>query len=198
MKSNHFFAVLASAVLLAPLGVSAQTAPQGTVVGATAPGKAVLGASVQLQGKIKSIDKQARVVVVVGPKGNDVVFNLGPDVRNFDQLQVGDLVTLNYAQAVLLELRKVKNTGIRERDESEQATRAKAGEKPGGSVQKTVRMIADVIAVNDKTQTITLRGAEHTAELKVKNPDQLKEIKVGDQVEAKYIEAVALQVTAAK
>jgi len=45
---------------------------------------------------------------------------------------------------------------------------------------------------------VTLRGVKRTVELAVNDPAQLKEIKVGDQVEAKYVEAVALEVTAAK
>lgn len=198
MKTNRFSIALAATVLIAPLAAFAQNAPQGAIVGATAPGKGAMGESVQLQGKVKSIDKKERVVVVVGPQGNEVVFNLGEDVRNFDQIKVGDLVTLTYAQAVAIELRKVKNTGIRERDETVQTARAEAGQKPAGAIKKTIRMIADVVAVNHKAQTVTLRGAKHTVELAVKDPAQLKDIKVGNQVEALYVDAIALQVSASK
>ena len=59
-------------------------------------------------------------------------------------------------------------------------------------------MIANVVAVNPRAQTVTLRGVERTVELGVNDPAQFKEIKVGDQVEAIYVEAVALEVTAAK
>ena len=135
---------------------------------------------------------------MTGPQGNHINFNCGEEVRNFDQIRVGDLVTLTYAQALALELRKVANNGIRERIESEQAVRAKPGEKPGAAVEKTVLVIANVVAVNPKAQTVTLRGVKRTVELAVNDPAQLKEIKVGDQVEAKYVEAVALEVTAAK
>ncbi len=197
MKTSNFCMLLAATVLLAPVGVTAQSAPQSAIVGATAPGTAAVGETVQLQGKVKSIDTKERVVVVVGPHGNEAVFNLGDNVRNFDQIRVGDLVTLTYAQAVAMELSKVKNTGIREREESLRTARAESGQRPAGAMEKTVRMVADVVAVHPQAQTITLRGAEHTVELAVKDPSQLKGIKVGDQVEALYVEAVALQVTPA-
>ena len=164
---------------------------------ASAPGKAA-GEVVQLQGKVKSIDKKARSVVVVGPHGNEVQLNAGEEARNFDQIRVGDLVTLTYAQALALELRKVANNGIRERVESEDAMRTKKGEKPGAAIEKTVLIIANVVAVNPKAQTVTLRGPKRTVELAVNDPAQFKEIKVGDQVEAKYVEAIAIEVTAAK
>jgi Cu/Ag efflux protein CusF len=198
MKKTRISIALAFAVLATPVAVMAQQAPQAAVLAATAPGKAAVGEVIQLQGKVSSIDKAKRVVVVTGPQGNQVNFNCGEEVRNFDQIRVGDLVTLTYAQALALELRKVANNGIRERVESEQAVRAKPGEKPGAAIEKTVQVIANVVAVNTKAQTVTLRGVKRTVELAVNDPAQLKEIKVGDQVEAKYVEAVALEVTAAK
>jgi hypothetical protein len=198
MKKTRISIALAFAVLATPVAVIAQQEPQAAVLAATAPGKAAVGEVIQLQGKVSSIDKAKRVVVVTGPQGNHINFNCGEEVRNFDQIRVGDLVTLTYAQALALELRKVANNGIRERIESEQAVRAKPGEKPGAAVEKTVLVIANVVAVNPKAQTVTLRGVKRTVELAVNDPAQLKEIKVGDQVEAKYVEAVALEVTAAK
>ena len=198
MKKTRISIAFAIAVLATPVAVMAQQAPQAAVLAATAPGKAAVGEVIQLQGKVTSIDKAKRVVVVTGPQGNQVNFNCGEEVRNFDQIRVGDLVTLTYAQALALELRKVANNGIRERVESEQAVRAKPGEKPGAAIEKTVQVIANVVAVNTKAQTVTLRGVKRTVELAVNDPAQLKEIKVGDQVEAKYVEAVALEVTAAK
>lgn len=197
MKTNRYSLLIVASVLIAPLNVSAQVPAQGTIVGSTEPGKASVGQAVQLEGKVKSIDKKDRVVTVVGPNGNEVVFNLSEKVRQFDQIQVGDLVTLTYAQAIAMELNKVKSTGIRERDESVRTLRADTGQKPGGAVEKTVRMIADVVAVNRSAHTVTLRGAQHTVELFVKDPAQLKEIEVGNQVEAVYVEAVALQVSGA-
>ena len=190
--------LLAVAILSMPLLAQAQSAPQGAVVAATAPGKAAVGEVVQLQGKIKSVNKKERSVVVVGASGNELYMVLGEEARNFDQIRVGDLVTLTYAQALALELRKVANNGIRERVESEDAMRTKKGEKPGAAIEKTVLIIANVVAVNPKAQTVTLRGPKRTVELAVNDPAQFKEIKVGDQVEAKYVEAIAIEVTAAK
>lgn len=198
MKKTRISIALALAVLAAPVAVHAQQAPQAAVLAASAPGKVAAGEVIQLQGKVTSIDKAKRVVVVTGPQGNRVNFNCGEEVRNFDQIRVGDLVTLTYAQALALELRKVANNGIRERVESTDAVRTKLGEKPGAAIETTVQVIANVVAVNPKAQTVTLRGVKRTVELAVNDPAQLKDIKVGDQVEAKYVEAVALEVTAAK
>jgi hypothetical protein len=60
-----------------------------------------------------------------------------------------------------------------------------------------VTIVADVVDINPATQTITLRGPQRTVELKVRDPEQFKLIAKGDQVEATYTEAVAIEVTPA-
>ncbi len=60
-----------------------------------------------------------------------------------------------------------------------------------------VEVTADVTAVNRKSHLVTLRGTEYEVDLLVSDPEQLKLIKVGDQVHAVYTEAVALSVAPA-
>jgi Cu/Ag efflux protein CusF len=190
--------ILAATLLSTPLLVQAQNQPQAAVVVEKAPGAGAVTEAVQLQGKVKSVDKKTRAVVVVGPNGNEILFNLSDEVRNFDQIKVGDLVTLTYAHALALELRKSEKKELRTRVDSENAVTAKPGEKPGVMVEKSVRVIADVVAVNPKAQTITLRGPKRTLELAVKDPAMLQKVKVGDQVEGVYVEAVAMTVSTNK
>ena len=195
---NKVLTVAATLIFSMPLASLAQNAPQAAAIAATAPGQAAAAEGIQLQGKIKSIDKKNRSVVIVGAQGNEISMTLGEEARNFNQLHVGDLVTLTYVQALALELRKVENKVKSERIESEEAVRAKLGEKPAGAIKRSIRVIADVVAVNPKAKTVTLRGPKQTVELAIEDPAQFKEIKVGDQVEALYTEAVALEVTAGK
>lgn len=189
--------MLAAAVFIVPLATHAQNQPQAAVAVVKSPDGGVAAEAVQLQGKIKSVDKKARSVVIVGPNGNEIQMNLSDEVKNFDQIRKGDLVTLTMMHALALELRKVANSGIRERVDSESVRAAKPGEKPGVVVEKSVRVIANVVAVNAKAQTVTLRGPKRTLELALKDPSVLKDVKVGDQVEVDYVEAVALTVSAA-
>jgi len=194
---NKISTLLTAALLSLPLLAGAQQAPQSVVSASSSPGKGAVTETVQLQGKVKSINKKARSIVVVGATGNELSLTLGEEARNFDQIRVGDLITLTYVQALALELRKVDNMGIRERVDSEKAVRAQPGEKPAGAVERSVRVIANVVAINPKAQTVTLRGPKRTVELAVNDPAQLKEIKVGNQVEVLYTEAVAIEVSAA-
>lgn len=193
-----FLAVALStiAMLASPIAL-AQNQPQGAVILEKTPGGGAAAETIQLQGKVKSIDKKARKVVVVGPNGNEVEFALGDEARNFDQIKKGDLVTLTYTQALALELRKVAADGVK-RVDSENAVRSKPGEKPGVAVERTIQVTASVVAVNPKAQTITLRGPKRTVDLFLNDSAQLQNVKVGDFVEAVYVEAIALTVTDVK
>jgi Cu/Ag efflux protein CusF len=65
----------------------------------------------------------------------------------------------------------------------------------GGAAAKQVVIMANVTAVNAKAQTVTLRGPKgNSVDLHVPDAAQLKRVKVGDQVEAVYTEAVAVTV----
>lgn len=189
--------MLAAAAFAVPLALHAQNQPQAAVVVEKAPGAGAVTEAIQVQGKIKSVDRKSRSVVIVGPSGNEILMTLGDEVRNFDQIKAGDLVTMTMVHALALELRKVANDGIRERVDSENVRAAKPGEKPGVVVEKSVRVIANVVAVNPKAQTVTLRGPKRTLELALKDASTLQNVKVGDQVEAVYVEAVALNVSPA-
>ncbi len=190
--------MLAASILAMPLAAVAQNQPQAVLVAEKGQGGGSITEAIQLQGKVKAINKKAREVVVIGPNGNEVLFTLGAEARNFDQIKVGDLVTLTYTQALALELRKMPNDGIAKRVDGEDGLRTKAGEKPGVVIENSVQVIANVVAVNPKAKTVTLRGPKRTVELTVDDPATLKNVKVGDQVEVAYVEAVALTVTADK
>ncbi|MDK3024630.1 hypothetical protein QO239_18715 [Cupriavidus taiwanensis] len=159
----------------------------------TAPGKAAFSQTVKETTTVVGIDPATRTITLKGPKG---VSNLvaGEEVRNFDQLKVGDKVVAEYKQALSLDLKK-GGGGIAGQTERESGERAPLGAKPGGSAAREVTIVANVVAVDTKKQLVTLRGPKgNTVDLNVQDPDQLKNIKKGDQVQAVYTEAVAVSV----
>jgi Cu/Ag efflux protein CusF len=184
--------IIAAAVVSLAAGVAfGQTG--STVAAKSEPGKVSIAEAVRITATVEAIDAARRLVTLKGPEGNSFVVQAGPEVKNFNQVKVGDLVVVRYVEALTLELKKGSG-GIRERVEREGAAAAKPGEKPAGVVGRTVTVIADVIAVDAAKQSIRLRGPQRTVDLKVKDPEQLKLIKVGDQIEATFTEAVAVSV----
>jgi hypothetical protein len=165
----------------------------GTIV-ASEPGKATAVRALEISAQVVSIDKAARTVTLKGPKGNVVEVVAGDEVRNFDQIKLGDFVVARYVQALTLELKKTKG-GSGDVTVREGAAQAKPGERPAVAGARQVTAIADVIAVDPKKSTITLKGPRgNVLTLDVQNPDQFKVVKKGDKVEVTYTEAVALSV----
>jgi hypothetical protein len=189
--------LLASALAIATLGFPAfaqQPAAKGGAVVASEPGKATIASAAEVSARVVGIDKATRTVTLKGPKGNVVDIVAGDEVKNFDQIRLGDMVVARYMQAITLELRKTKGGGG-DAVVKEGAARAQPGERPAGAVARQVTVLADVIGVDPKKKTITLKGPKgNVVELDVQNPDQFKVVKKGDQVEVTYTEALALSV----
>lgn len=184
---------LVAAAVMAIATTSAVAQTGGVAAVKTEPGRVTVAEAVQVTASVEAIDKAKRLISLKGPEGNVFVVQAGPDVKNFDQIKVGDVVAARYVEALTLQL-KPGGGQIRERVEREDAVAAKPGERPGAAVGRQVTVIADVIAVDAKKQSVRLRGPQRMVDLKVKDPNQFKLIKVGDQVEATFTEAVALAV----
>lgn len=187
---------LISAAVLS-IAAGAAIAQTGGAVVASEPGKVAMAETVNITATVEAIDKAKRLLTLKGPEGNSVVVQAGPAVKNFDQIKVGDKVAAQYIEALTLTL-KPGGGAMREKIEREDAVAAKPGEKPGAAVGRQVTVIADVIAVDAKKQSIRVKGPQRTVDLKVRDPNQFKLIKVGDQIQATFVEAVALAVEPAK
>lgn len=189
--------LVSAAVLMMGSSVAiAQNKPQAVVAVETAPGVLKVAEGVQFQGKFKSVDQKTRQVVIVGPNGNEYKLTLGDEVKNFNQIKVGDIVTLTHLEILAADIKKPAKAEIRERIETEKAVTAKLGNKPAAAVERQVNIVADVTAVDEKKGTLTVRGATRTLDIKVKDPKVLKGIKVGTQIEALVTEIIAIEVTA--
>ncbi|MGH8632679.1 MAG: hypothetical protein ACRET7_00955 [Burkholderiales bacterium] len=189
--------LLIAMTLHMPALAQAQKSPvAGGVVVASEPGKAVIAEVAEITATVVAIHKASRTVTLRGPQGNSVNIVAGPEVRNFEQIRVGDRVVVQYQQALSLELRKARTSG--EPTETVVTARAAPGERPAGAIGREINALVDVVAVDPKKSTITLKGPQgNVIELKVQNQDQFKVVKKGDQVEVVYSEAFALAVTPA-
>jgi Cu/Ag efflux protein CusF len=192
MKPLVGILLAAAALCAAPAFAQKPSADEAAAV-VTSPGKGAAVHVVTVSASVEAIDKESRVVTLKGPQGNQFGVVAGPEVRNFEEIKVGDQVVVRHVEALSLELKK-GGSGVRERVDSESVARTPAGGKPGAAAVRRVTVVADVVAVNPRTQTVTLRGPERTIDLRVRDPNQLKLAKVGDQVQATFTDAVAIAV----
>ncbi len=144
---------------------------------------------------VEAVDKDTREVTLRREDGDRLTFKAGPEVRNFDQIQVGDKVTATHYQGLAIFVAPPGATP--EMSETESAWRAPLGDKPGGRYTRSVNISATVEAVDLATRNVTLRGPKgNRVTLTVgKHVANLEEVKVGDMVSAGYTESVDIAVT---
>jgi ASC-1-like (ASCH) protein len=174
--------------------VMAQNKPQAIIAVDAGPGMLKALEGVQFQGKFKSVDPKTRKVVIVGPEGRELEAILGDEVKNFDKIKVGDIVTLSILKVIVSDVKVISN-GIKERAETLTYSRAQAGDKPAGIIEHQVKLVADVTAIDANKNIVTLKGPTKTVQVAV-GQDILKGIKVGNQIEAIITQNIAVQVTA--
>jgi Cu/Ag efflux protein CusF len=152
------------------------------------------GELVVITATVKAIDKKNRVVTLQSPDGKVAKVKCGPEVRNFAQIRVGDVVKTS-----LLETVELFVTGNDE-PAAERVTevgRAPLGNKPGFAAIDAVEVKATVVAIDYQTRKVTLKGPEGKV-IKVTAGPQVKrltEVNVGDSVVARLTRAVSIEVS---
>jgi len=188
---------LLAAVTVAMFGLAhAQQAPapKAMEIKAVGEGKAAGARMLEVRAVVVGLDKAARSMDLKGPKGRVVTLVAGDEVKNYDQIRLGDQVVARFMQSITLELKK-GGKGIMERTDTQDAVAAKPGERPGVAAARQIHVIANVVEVNKKAMTVTLKGPKgNYVDLHLQDPKQLARIKKGDQVEAVFTEAVAITV----
>jgi hypothetical protein len=189
-------AIVAASIVAAFALPAAVRAQEKTVV-SSSPGQASIAQKHRVVATVEAIDAAKREITLKGPKGKVVPLSVAPDVRNLEQVKVGDQLVVTYVEALSLTLKKDGKELVSRTSKSD-GVRAAEGAKPGGAVAERVKVVADVTAVNRKTNMVTLKGPRQEVDLYVGDPAQLKLIKVGDQIEAEYTQALAIAVEPAK
>jgi hypothetical protein len=174
---------------LTSLAMAQQTgsAPQGAKPGA------LVVETVTWSGKVTAVDYTKRTVTLQGAGGKSVTLN-AKNARNLDQVKVGDTVKAEYIEELAIFVRKADAPPSA--TETQAIELAPKGQKPAGLMADTVQLTANVEAVDYQKRTIGLKGPlGRTQTYKLSDAVQnLQQIKKGDQVVLRFMEALALTV----
>jgi hypothetical protein len=147
-----------------------------------------------LTAKIEAVDQANRTVTVKGKMGRIVTLKVGPRVKNFAQVKVGDDIVLEYAEALSVKLVK-GTTGSSAGYVSADSMTAPAGAKPGVAAEQQTVIVAKVQGKDPLRQEVLLEGQNgRFAEVKVKDSDVFNDVQVGDNVQVTYTEALVIDV----
>jgi hypothetical protein len=149
--------------------------------------------------KIEAIDPVNRLLALSGPSGRATIL-AGPEVKNFDQIHVGDEVKITYTAAVAAAITKSKEKPTTTLDTASYT--APKGSKPAAAVGATVSTTVQIESVDTSFETVTFKrpdGFVRTiAPASPEGKKFIKTLKKGDMVDVTYTEALAISVSPAK
>lgn len=143
---------------------------------------------------VQAIDLQTREVTLKDQQGQAFTVKVSDEVRNLPQVKVGDRVVVTYQQDLAIYLTGKVGTGISTRTDAVSAGRAQPGQLPAGVVRDTTRITANIISVNKQKRQVLVRGAVRTVLVKVPADFDITRFKVGQEVEAEFVQQLAVAV----
>jgi len=142
---------------------------------------------------VTAIDKATRKVTLVSKDGIQTTVKAGPEVANFDQIEVGDQVKATVTSQLVVFVRKPGEPAGE--GAAAAITLAPLGAKPGALTVDTEEITAKVKSLDVKHQKATLLFPDGTTKtFKVRNDVDLTKQTVGADVIMRVTEEVAISV----
>jgi Cu/Ag efflux protein CusF len=177
-------AALALALCFAGMSVAAQSPITKSV-------------SVSGTATIQAIDSTNRLITLRDEKGQEDTYAVGPEITRFNELKVGDKVKMTYYESLVLQVRKPGDKPAP--STAETAVNRGKGALPGGSIAMQEKMTVTVKSIDPKTPSITVTTPDgRTVTRKVEDPKNLAAVKVGDQIDITYTQALLASIERAK
>jgi hypothetical protein len=148
--------------------------------------------TVTLSGTVETIDHSRRVVNIKTPDGKFETVDVPPAAKRFDELKVGDKVSITYNNTVSARLKPPGEAPV---NTATGTSTAGQGERPGGTASEERTMTATISAIDKSAQSITFTGPNGWKySRRVADPTVLDKIKVGDEVDITWDTNVAVAV----
>lgn len=153
--------------------------------------------SVSATATIQAIDKANRLVTLKDESGAEDTMQVGPAMKRFDELKVGDKVKVTYYESLVLQVRK-PGDAVKTGGDDAKLTKGTGG-SPAATLSRQQTTTVEVLGIDQKLPSITVRTADgRTVTRKVENRKNLEGVKVGDKIDITYTQAAILSVEPVK
>jgi Cu/Ag efflux protein CusF len=173
--------VALSTTTLAIAAEPQQALPAETVVSST-----------EVTATVTKIDQATREVTLKPDDGEEFTFVASDAVKNLGQVKAGDRVRVTYAEALAYEVKKGGQAASPSTVVAGKS--ADLGATPEGAIARQTTATVAIVAIDPKVPSVTFKGpAGNTQTIKVRHPEKLQGVQVGDTVEITYTEALAIK-----
>jgi len=149
------------------------------------------GTVLNLHGKIVSVNTVDKQVTLEGPEGRKVILNV-MNPYNLQAAKVGEPVVARYYEIITIRKKK-PGENVQSGSLATGVSTAKPGEVPGGTAEVQGYLLVTVEAIDQANGTVTVKATDgSTQTVKARNPENLKRLKVGDELVIGIYRAVAI------
>jgi Cu/Ag efflux protein CusF len=151
-------------------------------------------ALLSIEATVESIDRQTREVTLKNEQGETVSFQLDEDAGRIDDIEAGDQVTIEYLEAVTIQVFAPDKVEPKAASEAVVA-QTPVGEKPAGLAVGHVSVVVTIESIDLENELVTLKNKDGEMKtVRPENPENLKKVEVGDKVKITYTQAVGFKV----
>ncbi len=150
-----------------------------------------------LNATIQAIDASTRSLTLRDAKGSEDTFSVGDAVARFNELKVGQQVSITYYESIVFQVLKPGEKGSGTSYEAA-LSRAKSA-LPAGTVASQDKGTVTVKAIDQAVPSITVATEDgRVVTRKIEDKKNIENIKVGDKIDITYTRALVTSVQNAK
>ena len=140
--------------------------------------------NVTLAGTVETIDHDKRVVTLKTADGKFETIDVPPSAKRFDELKVGDKVSVTYNNNVAVKLKPPGEPAV---DTGSKTSTMGQEVRPGGTTAVQRTMTAHVDSIDKSTASMTFVGPNGWKYSRhVVDPAVLEKVKIGDAVDVTW------------
>ena len=157
-----------------------------------AQSRTIEGDSVSVTVTVEAIEQSTRTITVKDDEGIYETLQAPPEMKRFSELKVGDKITARYYDNVVVRLKKPGEAAV---DVDSAALTRGQGKGAAGTAALQRTITVTVTAMDPKTSAVTVRGPNnYIYSRKVADKKTFNLLKVGDQLDMTWTEAVLISV----
>ncbi len=146
-------------------------------------------ASSEVTGEVTVVNTETRMMTIRTPSGVFEVLNIPESVKDIDDIEIGDEVTITATESVLVGIDKTQDVQ-HSAAIATQTVGPSPGDTQGARVVTDVTLHGKVESVDPESSSVTVRGTEGATTLRVRDPSLIADLEPGDAVNAHYMRVV--------
>ena len=155
--------------------------------------------SISATATIQAIDTTKRTITLRDESGTEDMYAVGPEVKRFNELKVGDKIKMTYYESIVLQVRKPGETSGTVGTATDAAISRSKGALPGATIAMQDKRTVTIKAIDPAVPSVTVTTSDgRTVTRKIEDKTLLDNLKPGEVVDITYTRALLTHVEPAK